>query len=246
MTYLRVFFLCIGLLAPFSLSAQSKPLITVGYYDFPPVSYTNSEGSPAGSTLKLCELLLKQQGYAVAFKALPSARLYAQLISGEVDLWLGSAGKPELSGHVLEGSQQLNTATLALFYHPSAPPPQLPDDLHNKKIILINGYSYWSPAAEWLTDPSLNLNITRTSKHTSAIAMLMRKRGDYLLNYVTPIQHTMRQLGIAELQMPYVSIHSVPITFIISKNSAYAEQLLKDLETAYKDHNPSRLYQHNR
>lgn len=246
MQYLRIALRVIGLLIAVTLNAHAKPTITVGYYEFPPISYTDDTGTATGSALNLSHTLLTSQGYDVVFKGLPSARLYAQLISGEVDLWLGSTDKVGLNGHVIESSKRISEVTLALYYHPSDPPPQLPSDLHNKSIITITGYSYWPPVTDWLADPALHIQAIRTSKHTSSIAMLLRKRGDYLLNYLQPMEDSKQQLGIAELKLPYLAIRTVPLTFIISKKSAYSKQLLEELESAYEGHQAARLSQHNR
>lgn len=233
MRHLRAVVLIIGIFTHYIASADSQPVVTVGYYDFPPIAYTDKQGNPQGSFVELCRTLLTSKGYRVIFKDLPSARLYSNLISGDIDMWLGAPGKPALANHVLESSQYIDEVTLALFYHPDAPAPELPSDLKDKKIILISGYSYWLPATQWFTDSSLNLKTTRTSQHSSAIAMLVRKRGDYLLNYLPPMHTAQQELGIDGLKIPYISIKSIPLTFIISRKSAQPEQLLNDLESAY-------------
>ncbi len=246
MKYLRAVLLIIGVFTGFIATAHAKQLITIGYYEFPPSSYTDSENNPAGYTLELGRELLTNAGYEVVFKALPSARLYAQLISGDVDLWLGAQGKPELAKYTLESSRVIGEITLAVFYHPDSKPPRLPEDLKGKKIILIGGYSYWPPATQWLADSSLNLKQTRTSQHDSAIAMLLRKRGDYLFDYLEPMRDTQQQLGLDELSLPYIKIHSVPATFIVSKRAKHAKQLLADLESQFDTYKTPRLYRHNR
>lgn len=242
MRHLRAVVLIIGFFTHVIASADSRPIITVGYYEFPPITYTDKQGIPQGSFVELCRTLLASKGYRVIFKDLPSARLYTNLISGDIDMWLGAPGKPELAGHVLESSQYIGEASLALFYHPDAPAPTLPNDLKDKKIILINGYSYWPPATQWLADSALNLQTTRTSQHSSAIAMLMRKRGDYLLDYLSPIHIAQQELGINGLTLPFVLINSTPLAFVISRKSAQPEQLLNDLEQAYTNHRARPLY----
>lgn len=244
MKYLHSVLLTISVVIFSIASAQAKQLITVGYYEFPPASYTDSANNPAGYTLELGRKLLTRAGYEVAFKALPSARLYAELISGDIDLWLGAPNKPELAGHTLESTRVIGEVTLAVFYHPKAKPPRLPDDLKDKKIILIGGYSYWPPASQWLTDSSLNLKLTRTSQHTSAIAMLMRKRGDYLFDYLEPMKYAQEQLGLHDLSLPYIKIHSASATFILSKQTLNAAKVFADLEAQFDQDSPPRLYQH--
>lgn len=246
MKYLRAILLTTVVFSTFIASAHSKQLVTVGYYEFPPASYTDSSNNPAGYILDIGRVLLTNAGYDVEFKALPSARVYGQLISGDIDLWFGAPSKPELVGHTLEGTRVLGEITLGVFYHPGSKPPRLPDDLKGKKIILIGGYSYWPPVAQWLTDSSLNLTLTRTSQHTSAIAMLTRNRGDYLFDYVEPMRDAQKKIGIDELSLPYVKVHSTPATFIVSKHAQNAQQILADLETQFDIYMTPRLYRHNR
>lgn len=233
MRHLRAVVLIIGLFTHVIASADNRPVIKVGYYDFPPITYTDKQGNAQGSFVELCRTLLNSKGYRVIFKDLPSARLYTNLISGDIDMWLGAPGKPELANHVLESTQYIGEASLALFYHPDAPAPELPSDLKDKKIILISGYSYWLPVTQWLADSALNIHTTRTSQHASAIAMLMRNRGDYLLDYLAPMHTAQQELGINGLKLPYIPINSIPLAFIISRKSAQPEQLLNDLEEAY-------------
>lgn len=243
MKHLRAIVMIISVCMSSIAIAQEKPLITVGYYEFPPATYTDSSGNPAGSGVELCRTLLHNANYEVEFKALPSARLYAQLISGDVDLWLGAANKPELIGYTLESTRIIGEITLALFYHPDTKPPQLPEGLQGKKIILISGYNYWPPVSQWLTDSSLNLTLTRTRQHASAIEMLMRKRGDYLLDYLEPMRDTLQRLGLKRQHMPYIKIHTAPLSFIVSKRADNAERLLADLELQFDRYNTTRLLQ---
>ena len=67
MKVLHTMLLITGLLAGFIANAQSRPLITVGYYEFPPASYTNSSNKPAGDIIELGRNLLTEAGYDVVF-----------------------------------------------------------------------------------------------------------------------------------------------------------------------------------
>src|SRR6218665_1164095 len=76
--------------------------VNVGYYEFPPYSWTDLDGQPRGSVLVLTERLLRHAGYRGKYRSLPGARLYAGLQDGSVQLWPGASGKTELRGHTLE------------------------------------------------------------------------------------------------------------------------------------------------
>lgn len=233
MKFLSIIVLVISLLTPYTLNAEPKTSITVGYYEFPPITYTDKTGQAQGCSINLYRQLLAETNYAVTFKNLPPARLYLQLISGEVDLWFGVPGKTELAEHVIESEMLISEANLALFYHPDAPPPVLPHDLTDKTVILINGYSYSPQAMAWLNDKQLNITTTRTRQHRSAIAMLLRRRGDYLLNYTEPMHYAQQQLNIDNLYLPYVPVQTIPGTFVVSKKSPHAPHLLDELEAAF-------------
>ena len=241
MPYLRslFFILCLGM--NWGALAQEKKVVTVGYLEFPPSTYTSRSGAARGTEIRLCRTLLSNAGYTAVFKALPSARLYAQLIAGDIDLWIGTPNKPELQGHTLESNRIISEVTLAVFYRPQAQAPLLPDDLKNKQVIVIGGYSYWPPVSQWLTDPTLGLKQARTSQHASAIEMLMRKRGDYLFDYVEPMLDTQKRLGVPAQNLPYIKVHSTPLSFIISKRSRYAEQLLADIDRQFDLYNAAHL-----
>lgn len=158
-----------------------------------------------------------------------------------MDLWFDVPGKTELAGHVIESNALVSEATLALYHPPNTPAPTLPDDLTSKTVILINGYSYSPQTIAWLNDSRLNITTTHTRLHHSVIAMLLRKRGDYLLNYTAPLHYAQQQLNIDNLSLPYVPAHTIPATFIVSKKSPQAQQLLDQLEAALQKLSRSKL-----
>lgn len=206
--------------------------VNVGYYEFPPYSYTDVHGLPSGSGLELTARLLHEAGYQANFRSLPGARLYAGLRDGSVDLWPGAPGKTELSGHTLETHHKLGEIILNLYFRPDTAPPDLPDGLHGKGVILISGYSYWQAVNEWLTSPELGIVQHRTASHTAALEMLQRRRGDYLLNYQTPVDQARQHLGMDEL--PFVQLQRVPLKLIVSRHIPGAEALRDALDLAYE------------
>nr|WP_298164039.1 transporter substrate-binding domain-containing protein [uncultured Pseudomonas sp.] len=212
--------------------APLAPLVKVGYYEFPPYTYTDAEGRPQGATLDLIERLLDKAGYRGEFRGLPGARLYAGLRDGSVHLWPGATGKEELRAHVLESRSVLGELDLALYRRPDMPAPTLPEDLAGHGVIAISGYTYWKPYSDWLQDPALNLRIHRTGSHGAALEMLQRHRGDFLLDYHIPVEQARRQLGIAP--MPHQILQRLTAKMIISKKAPNAEALRDALDRAYE------------
>ncbi len=214
-------------------SGQPLPVVNVGFYEFPPYTYSAADGAPEGSALRLTERLLKHAGYHPVFRSLPGARLYAGLRDGSVHLWPGAPGKEELKGYTLESRSVLGEFDLALYFRRDTLLPRLPEDLSGRGIILISGYSYWKPYRDWLSDPVLNIEQHRTSSHTSALEMLQRHRGDFLLDYVTPVEQARQRLGMAEL--PYVVLHRLRSKLIVSRRAPDAQKLLDALDGAYAE-----------
>ena len=216
-------------------SASDGPAspIQVGFYEFPPYSYSDSRGRPQGAILHLTKRLLEHAGYQAELRSYPSARLYNGLRDGSVQVWPGAPGKAELSGHTLETRTQLGEIVLNLYFRRDTLLPRIPDDLQGRGVIMINGYSYWPQTNALLNDPALAIRQHRTSTHSAALEMLQRRRGDFLLDYQLPVEQSRRRLGMSEL--PYVQLQRVPLKLIVSRHAPDAEALRDALDRAYQE-----------
>jgi polar amino acid transport system substrate-binding protein len=221
---------CAGALAQ---SSPAEPRVVVGYYEFPPYSWTDSDGKPRGSILALTERLLRHAGYRGEYRSLPGARLYAALQDGSVQLWPGAGGKAELAGHTYEARRSMGEFSLALYHRQDTPPPQLPDGLRGRGVIVISGYSYWKPINDLLTDPALQISTHRTSNHASALEMLLRRRGDYLLDYQAPVEQTRKELGLSPL--PSTVLQRMQLRLVASRHAAGGQRLVNELDRAYEE-----------
>ncbi|MDG9758920.1 MULTISPECIES: substrate-binding periplasmic protein [Pseudomonas] len=213
-------------------AAETRQRVHVGYYEFPPYSYTDAQGQPSGSGLELTARLLDEAGYQADFRSYPGARLYGGLLDGSIQLWAGASGKPELAGHTLESRHLLGEITLNLYFRLDTPAPIIPDELQGRGVIMITGYSYWQDVNQWLEDPARNIIHHRTRSHTSALEMLQRRRADYLLDYRAPVEQAMRTLGMDEL--PFVEVQRLPLRLIYSRHAPGAERLRDDLDKVYQ------------
>lgn len=223
------------LAGPCFAAPEAEPLriLTVGYYDFPPAIYSDPQGLPQGPLVGLTHRIFERAGYRAQFRAFPSARLYAALKNGTVDLWPGAPGKSELVADTLEGRETLAQISLNLYHRSDTPPPTVPQSLRKRGVIIIGGYNYWPAVNQMLNDPQLDIQLHRTSSHTSALEMLQHRRADYLLDYQIPVNQALQHLGIPPL--PYVNVHKVPIRFIASRRSNDSQAILDALDRAYAD-----------
>lgn len=221
-------------ITPLAIAGVGKRgTIQVRYLEFPPYSFTDRNGQPAGSLIELTKRMLQQAGYpSVDIRSAPSARLYAGLADGSIHVWPGAPGVPQLAGLTLESRFQVAEVSLNLYYRADTPKPRLPEDLRGKRVILITGYTYRPPVIDWLKDPELGILTSQTTSHEAALRMLMLRRGRFLIDYETPISREIQRIKAPNL--PYVSLHRLPIKLIISKAAPAAEQLRNDLDRAYQ------------
>ena len=211
----------------------AEPSVNVGYYEFPPYSWTDDDGKPRGSILALTDRLLRHAGYRGHYRSLPGARLYAALRDGSVQLWPGAGGKTELAGHTYEARHAMGEFSLALYHRPDTPPPRIPDGLQGRSVIVISGYSYWKSVNDLLNDPSLGLITHRTSTHQAALEMLQRQRGDFLIDYQQPVEQVFKSLGAEPL--PFTVLHSLQLRFVASRHAEGSAILLDALDRAYDE-----------
>jgi len=223
------------LAGPCFAASETEPsrTLTVGYYDFPPAIYSDAQGRPQGPVVDLTRRVLEHAGYQARFRGLPSARLYAALKDGSVDVWPGAPGKPELLADTLEGHETLAQISLNLYHRSDTPPPQVPNSLAGRGVIIIGGYNYWPEVNQMLRDPKLGIRLHRTSSHASALEMLQHRRADYLLDYQIPVSQAIQRLGMQAL--PHVTIHHLPIRFIASRRLTDSQTVLDALDRAYAE-----------
>ena len=234
---LKVSFLFIALLLvshfPAHADALVQPRLIVGYAEFAPVIYSDAQQRARGPMADLTRRVAQRAGYRAQFRALPSARLYAALQNGNIDLWVGTPGKPELAAHTLESQQTLGHAQLNLYFRPDTPAPRLPEGLTGQGVIVIGGHSYWPAVTQLLHDPALKVRLLRTSNHESALQMLRYRRADFLLDYGLSVDLMRERLQLDEL--PFLPIGATPIHFIVSRHTRDSAAVLAALDKAYAE-----------
>jgi polar amino acid transport system substrate-binding protein len=166
---------------PYSMKA-----VRVAYVEFPPITYRTAEGEPAGEFVEITRKVAAEAGYELEFIYLPVARTYLYLKDGTVDLWLGLSATPVLKEAVLESWISPIPVELSAWYRQDTEPLEHIDQLHGSMVILIGGYTYGG-LRYWLEDQP-DIRITEAPNHRSAVDMLKRKRGDYLLDYRPPVR----------------------------------------------------------
>ena len=214
--------------------ADGEAPVRIGFLEFPPFSYLDAQQHPQGSMLAFARRLAEQARLDVELTPYPPARLYHNLATGTTELTLGATGNPAISAHVLTGREVIGWIDLRLYYRTGQAAPQLPQGLRGKRLLLIHGFTYWAPEArQLLDDPSLQLRLSKAHGHEAAIELLQRGRNDYLLAYQPPIEEALAHSGGASLQG--ITLHSLPVSLLLSRHSPRAVELLARLEKAYAE-----------
>ncbi|MFO8141839.1 MAG: transporter substrate-binding domain-containing protein [Marinobacter sp.] len=170
---------------------NSTKVVRVAYAEFPPISFRNAMGEPAGEFVAITRQVAEDAGYELEFIYLPLARAYLYLQNGSVDLLIGMTSTPDLRNDVLESWISPIPVELSAWYREETAPLKHMDQLHGRTVILIGGYTYGG-LRHWLED-QVDIRITEAPNHRSAVDMLVLERGDYLLDYRQPVREELTQ-----------------------------------------------------
>lgn len=213
--------------------APAKPRVQVAVMPFPGYSYLDERRPPAGKTVRLVRLLMEQADYDHEIRILPAARIWRGLADGSIHVWPGVLSKPGLQDHTLLTDRDLGLVGINLYARPNSKLPSWPEGIAGKRVILITNYTYTNDLLRTLYDDRLKVQIHRGSSHVGAVNMLLRGRGDYLLDYRAQVDPIAKRLGLEPL--PFVQVAEQPMRFVLSRAGGFAEQLKRDLDRAFDE-----------
>lgn len=212
-------------------SEEERATLQIAYVEFAPFVYTDDNGEATGSAKTLSDRIAARAGYELEWESLPRNRIGRYLKSGELDMWLGVAGLPDLQAHTLETRTPIASLNLSAYHSPQLPEVKNIEDLRGKSLILISGYTYMKVLEEIMTDP--RTTYSRAPHHAASLQMLMMGRGDYLLNYDQPLARAMEE------HPPMIPLQRSPLLtreaiFLVSRQTREAETVVRRLNTAYQ------------
>lgn len=224
--------LCFWVILLCMFTPSDAKSIKVGYIDFPPLLFINNHGKAQGILINILEKTLAHANYQYTFTLYPPKRMFSYLKSGDIDLWVGLANSKKLNEHVLIGSTTVHHFTLQSYSIGKTTKITARQQLNNKTVIIIRGYSYggW---IDYLNDPANNIQLIRTVNHKSALKLLKIGRAKYLLAYKEPMKLALGATKVDNIITHHLEIFSVK--FVISKKTNNAKKLLFNLEKSYKE-----------
>ncbi|MEH6492185.1 substrate-binding periplasmic protein [Halopseudomonas sp.] len=205
--------------------------LQVAIMHFPGYSEVNEAGEVSGRTVTLLKKLMVEAGVPYDVRILPAARIWKGLEDGSVHVWPGIVNKPGLEAFTLLTQRPLGVVGINLYYPPGSAAPQWPQGIKGKRVILITNYTYTAQLMRTLDDPSLDLTFHSGSSHIGAVRMLLRGRGDYLLDYRAQVEAVTKQLNIEML--PHLTVAEQSMRLVVSRRTPGAAELVQQLDLAY-------------
>lgn len=209
-------------------AAAADP-VKVGCVEFPPLTYTDARGRPAGKAVDLVGAILARAGVEYEIACYPGARLMASLRDGSAHVAM-LIRHPDILDAVQYGTQPMAYLDLTAYRMAATPPLGRIDNSRGKSVILLRGYGYggW---IDFFKDPTNGLMLSYADSRAAAIRMLSSGHGDYLIDYADPAA-----LALAQTQAP--GLHSESLVrletyFLVSKKAPDATGLLRRIEDIF-------------
>ena len=223
-------FVLVSFTASFPVASDTETrelrVLRAAYVDFPPLTYTDEDGNPAGYYIELSEQVAANAGYHLQWGEMPIGRIYMFLESGKVDFWAGLGGMPHIQSSVIESTVSIGNLNLAAFYFGETPAVRKFDDLAGSRLILIAGYTYLGAIDYLLADE--NTITDTTPGHASALRMLAMGRGDYLLDYIEPMTEVIE--GEPTDGLRWSKLMTSRLAFVVSRHTEGHRDIMDRLE----------------
>ena len=213
------------------VQAEARQITLRGaYVVFPPLTYTDRDGEPAGVILDLIDALVAELGYQISWQEMPVRRIHQQLQAGQIDIWPTTAGIPAIQSAVYETPFPASPIRLSAFHLPGTAAISRPADLVGSNLVLLHGYTYLGVLDDILDNPGTV--VSYSADHDAALQMLLSGRGDYLIDFDIPLEHALLSHPVETLSSSVLA--EFPLTYAFSRKLDSVETLISQLSRAYE------------
>jgi len=211
--------------------AEQFPVLRAAYVNFPPLTYSDVNGDPAGYLITLTEQVARRAGYRLNWEELPISRIFLQLKLGEVDLWAGVGDMPHLQPLSVETTARIGELTMAAFGFKDVPETCEFKDLTGSKLILMSGYTYFGTLDFLKEDSRTQFNYA--PHHRAGLGMLMRGRGDYFLDYIEPLSMVLAEHPVEGLK--WCELRKSRLAILVSRQTENHQVIMDQINTAIEE-----------
>ncbi len=219
----RPFFVCILIFYFHYLFSSEVGTIKIGHIDFPPLMTTGKDGKSIGIGIEKAKKILSGNFLKSTYEMYPPKRLYHLINLGKIDVLLGPLKTPYYKNQIISSKKTLYQVDLRAYYVNRLKETFISkEDFKNRSVIIYKYYEY-NGLIMFLEDPKNNITLFKVDDINRAVQLLKLKRADFLLLY----KSNMIQFEKEKKTFHSFSLNTINIHFIVSKKSAYKNELLQ-------------------
>jgi polar amino acid transport system substrate-binding protein len=216
-------------LSAFVGGASAAPLKTA-YVEFPPFTYTDTDGSPKGNLIDLLAKVSADAGLTYTAESAPARRLFQGVADGSYDLFLGIKTPEVFQGTTVIGQSVIARIDLHAYGIGQVPVIKAREDLSGKKVIVLTGYSYGGWRA-YMDDPANKVEVIEARTPEQALQLLTAGRAPVLLQYSLPMAQATDGRTVTDLKSTLIS--SLDCYFAVSAKRPDAAETVAKLDGSF-------------
>lgn len=210
--------------------------LKVGLLHFPPfcIQDKTDPDKPSGTMVRELKRTFDLAGIEYTIRVYPPKRLFKLFEKGSIDFILaGPVQKNRFKLTAVFSHETIQTMNIRAYTaHPTIKLPQNKEDFRDKRVAVINGYSY-AGFLDDLRNPDNRTTIYSVNSHKSGLLMLLSNRSDFFLDYKEPIENILNKIGRRRFR--FSNLLNIKIYFAISKQYPNHESVLKSIIHHYHE-----------
>jgi PAS domain S-box-containing protein len=175
-------------------AAESRVVKVGGEIGYPPYSYIDKNGEPAGFAVELTREIARVMGLDVEIRLMTWDKVRKGIDDGSIDVIPGmfySEERAEKYGF----SSPFSIVSSSIFVRKNSPSAESLDDLKNKEIIIMHG----EVMHDYVVKNNISNRLLLTETIEDALRLLASGKGDYALIAKTPGLYWIKELGLINI-----------------------------------------------
>lgn len=190
-----------------------RRIVVATELDYPPYSFRDGQGLPAGFNADLTQAILRTMGREGEIVVLPWAQARASLNDGQVQAIAGMYYSEERAKEVIFTTPFL-LVHHAVFARTGSPKPESKEDLRGKELIVMEG----DIMHDFVQKHSLSDRVVCVPTQADALRLLAAGKHDYALIAHLPGVYWIRELGLTNLEAVGPPLSVSKYCFAVPKN----------------------------
>ena len=227
---IKIYLVLVGVLVSVSAYAQEEL-----EYAYPDISVWTTQRDEQGKLknplVQLAEPLFREAEIPWHPRDYPAKRMFSNLRQGISKFSMLVNASSLLQGCCLVSNNPVARVEINVFYSEGSEPVASIEELHDKSVITIAGYSY-AGYKKYIQDSDHGITNVSAPNHFSAFGMLARGRADYVLDYAFPAAEVLAAEPIRGIR--FFTLKKADVFLILHKDYPDAVNVMQRLETIAK------------